>query len=178
MRRFLVVVALLGVAALPAGQVSAKPKPPTACKTRGLKTYPGDNASRSDIAQWMAEGATKARLPAELPVMAALVESGLRNLPGGDRDSAGFFQMRIGIWNEGAYLGFPDHPDLQLQWFVDQALIVEQARIAAGESLETLLSDDSGYGEWVADVIRPPEEFRGRYQLRLDEARSLICSTA
>jgi len=30
------------------------------------------------------------------------------------------------------------------------------------------------YGEWAADILRPPAQYRGRYQLRLSEARSLI----
>ena len=33
--------------------------------------------------------------------MASLVESGVKNLKGGDADSAGFFQMRVGIWDKG-----------------------------------------------------------------------------
>ena len=37
--------------------------------------------------------------------MAGLVESGLQNLDGGDADSVGFFQMRVGIWNKGDYAG-------------------------------------------------------------------------
>jgi hypothetical protein len=37
--------------------------------------------------------------------------------------------------------------------------------------------DDSGsYGDWIADVERPAAQFRGRYQLRLDEARKLVAS--
>jgi hypothetical protein len=153
-----------------------KPKPPFPCKFHGPKAYPGDSASMQAIAQWMAEGARKARLPVELPAMGALVESGLRNLAGGDADSAGFFQMRMGIWDSGPYAGFPQHPDLQLKWFIDQALLVEKQRLSQGASLDELLNDDQGYGQWVADVLRPAEQFRGRYQLRLGEARSLICS--
>jgi len=65
---------------------------------------------------------------------------------------------------------------LQLQWFVDQALAVERIRLAEGIPLDVLLTDESRYGDWVADVLRPAEEFRGRYQLRLADARSLICS--
>lgn len=131
--------------------------------------YPGDDASREAIAEWMARGARARGLPGELPVMAALVESGLRNLQGSDRDSVGFFQMRVSIWDQGPYAGFPDKPELQLTWFVDQALAVLLQRTAAG-----LPTDPSGYGDWIADVERPPEEFRGRYQLRLDEARGLL----
>lgn len=177
MERAFIFAVLVGVRALlPAMNLAAKPKPPLPCKVEGSETYPGDNAPRTALAQWMAEGALKAGLPVELPVMGALVESGLRNLPSGDADSAGFFQMRVSIWNTGAYAGFPQHPELQLQWFIDQALLVEQKRVAEGIPVEELLSDALRYGEWVAGVLRPPEPFRGKYQLRLDEARSLICS--
>ena len=69
---------------------------------------------------WARE-AQKRGLPAELPVMAGLVESGLRNLNYGDADSVGFFQMRVGIWDQGDYAGYPDKPELQLKWFLDQA---------------------------------------------------------
>ncbi len=111
----------------------------------------------------MAGEAQRRGLPPELPVMAALVESGLRNLPGGDADSVGFFQMRVSIWNRGDYAGYADRPELQLDWFLDHA---EQVGGRAG--------DGGGYGEWIADVERPAEQYRGRYQERLDEARDLL----
>ncbi len=120
----------------------------------------------------MARRARAQGIPGELPVMAALVESGLQNLNGADRDSVGFFQMRVGIWNSGPYAGFPDNPELQLTWFVDQALAVLRQRIAAGDV--GFGRDPARYGDWIADVEQPPEEFRGRYQLRLDEARGLV----
>jgi dTDP-glucose 4,6-dehydratase len=53
-------------------------------------------------------------------------------MKGGDRDSVGFFQMRVGIWNHGKYAGYPDKPELQLEWFVDQALAAGKKRAAAG----------------------------------------------
>ena len=68
-------------------------------------SYPGDDAPQAEIAAWMGSEAQKRGLPAELPVMAGLVESGLRNLDHGDADSVGFFQMRVGIWNKGDYAG-------------------------------------------------------------------------
>jgi hypothetical protein len=135
---------------------------------------PADNAPSPDIAGWMAQGAEAAGLPGELPVMGSLVDAGLRNLSFGDSDSVGYFAMRLAIWNSGAYAGFPDHPALQLQWFIDQALAVKRERIAEG--LGATLSDPLQWGDWVADVMRPAEEFRGRYQLRLDEARQLIAA--
>jgi len=118
----------------------------------------------------MAAEAHRRGVPPELPVMAALVESGLQNLSGGDRDSVGFFQMRLGIWNQGDYAGYPERPDLQLDWFLDQALAVKEQRIARGLPVD----DPRAYGEWVADVERPAEEYRGRYALRLQEAGELL----
>jgi hypothetical protein len=134
--------------------------------------YPGDTAASSVIAGWMAHGARARGLPGELPVMGALVESGLKNLNSGDADSKGFFAMREGIWNQGPYAGFPDHPELQLMWFGDQALDARAKRIAAGDA--TFGLDPSTWGEWNADVLRPAAQYRGRYQLRLEEARQLI----
>jgi hypothetical protein len=158
----LVVLALLAAAiAAPAAQ---------ACPRPGV--YPGDDASPESLAQWMAQGAETAGLPGELPVMAALVASGLKNLDYGDADSLGFFQMRSGIWNQGPYAGYPDHPELQLQWFIDQATDVRQARVAAGSA--DPITDDNMWGDWIADVMRPPEQQRGAYQPRLGEARQLI----
>ena len=63
--------------------------------------YPGDNASSEQIAAWMAHEAEKRGLPPQLPIMASLVESGMKNLNFGDADSVGFFQMRVGIWDQG-----------------------------------------------------------------------------
>ena len=136
------------------------------------RVYPGDYASSSAIAIWMADGAVRRGVPGELPVMGALVESGLRNAVVVGGDSVGFFQMRVGIWNQGEYAGYPDNPDLQLKWFLDQALAVKQSRVAGGDT--TYGGSESRYGEWAADILRPAAEYRGRYQPRLSEARALI----
>jgi hypothetical protein len=163
---FVLAAALASVALAPATASAAGTK----CSKR--VGYPGDNASKAAIARWMAHGARARGLPGELPVMASLVESGLHNINGGDRDSVGYFQMRVGIWNQGAYAGFPDHPQLQLKWFGDQAIAVRARRIGEGDV--DYGRDPSRWGEWDADVILPPEQYRGRYQLRLGEARQLI----
>lgn len=131
---------------------------------------PSDTAPRADIAAWMASEAKKRQLPAELPVMAALTESDLHNLKYGDADSVGYFQMRSGTWNQGEYAGFSDKPQLQLKWFLDQAEAVKRQRIAAGKPVD----DPNSYGEWIADIERPKFEYRGRYQLHLDDAHDLL----
>jgi cell wall-associated NlpC family hydrolase len=134
--------------------------------------YPGDNAPKYEIAAWMARQAHLAGLPAELPIMAALTESSLHNDNYGDRDSLGYFQMRTSIWNQGQYAGFADHPELQLKWFINEALSVRKERIAQGDT--TYGQDRSKWGDWVADVEQPAAEYRGRYQTHLDEADGLL----
>ncbi|MDA0185773.1 NlpC/P60 family protein, partial [Solirubrobacter phytolaccae] len=133
-------------------------------------TYPGDSAPKEQIAAWMAAQAKERGLPPQLPIMAGLVESGLQNLNHGHADSVGFFQMRVGIWNQGAYAGYPDKPELQMKWFLDQAEAVKKQRIVAGKPID----DPNSFGEWIADVERPAEQYRGRYQTKLAEANGLL----
>jgi len=140
---------------------------------------PADDAPRATITAWLATRALAAGLPGELPVMAALVESGLRNLPAEGSDAAGYFAMRVSIWNTGPYAGFPEKPELQVKWFIDQANAARATRIAAGDPF--FGQDSNQWGEWIADVERPAEHLRGRYQLALEEARTLMllgCGTA
>jgi cell wall-associated NlpC family hydrolase len=47
---------------------------------------------------------------------------------------------------------------------------VKQQRVSSGQAVD----DPNSYGEWVADVENPAGAYRGRYQLRLDEARGLL----
>jgi len=164
-------MALIGAAMLAVSSL-AMSTPAAAAPCVTPLAYPGDDAPRPAIAQWMADGAQQRDVPGELPVMAALVESNLSNLPPGGADTAGYFQMRVSVWNQGPYAGFPDDPVLQLRWFLDQARTVRDERVAAGDT--TFGQDPSGWGEWIADVERPAQQYRGRYQLRLDESRTLI----
>jgi cell wall-associated NlpC family hydrolase len=154
-------------AAAPSSDADGSPSPdlddaPTA--------YPGNDAPREQVAAWMAAVAKTRDLPPELPVMAGLTESGLRNLSYGDADSIGFFQMRLSIWNDGPYSGYQTQPEKQLDWFLDQAEAVKRQRIARGLSVD----DPDQYGEWIADIERPAEQYRGRYQGRLADARELL----
>ena len=134
-------------------------------------TYPGDDAKQHAIARWMARGAALRDLPEELPVMAGLAESGLRNLrhPGGS--FFGFFGMHRSL-NTGPYRGFPKDPELQLRWFTDTAVVVRQRRMAEG--YEDFGVESSGYGLWIADVERPAPENRDGYQPYLDDADALL----
>jgi WD40 repeat protein len=133
--------------------------------------YPGDSALPEEIAQWMGAAAEEAGLPAELPVIAALTESGLKNLNFGDADRVGFFQMSTRLWNRGKYAGFPDVPDRQVGWFLDRAKAVRTRMTQQG-------GDPAGrperYGEWAADVVLPAPQYRGRYQTKLADAQRLL----
>src|SRR3954469_2359822 len=133
--------------------------------------YPGDDAEQARIARWMARGAADRGLPHELPVMAGLTESGLRNIRGAS--FAGFFGMSRSL-NTGDYRGFPRNPDLQVRWFTDTAMLVRQRRVAEGRPDPA--DDPTAYGSWIADGERPARQYRSRYQTHLDEARGLIAN--
>ncbi|MFL5932117.1 MAG: NlpC/P60 family protein, partial [Gaiellaceae bacterium] len=159
-------------AAQPAAPVEPAGTPAALSLPDVSDVYPGDNAPKEQIAAWMARQAHKAGLPGELPIMASLVESRMSNINFGDADSVGYFQMRTSIWDQGEYAGYGEKPELQLKWFLDHALHEKQKRIARGDV--AFLKDSGKWGDWIADVERPAEEYRGRYQLRLGEARELL----
>jgi hypothetical protein len=117
----------------------------------------------------MARGAALRGLPGELPVMAGLAESGLRNLSGSA--FSGYFGMHRTL-NSGPYKGFKKHPERQLQWFTDTAVLVRQRHIAEGDT--EYGRDETGFGLWVADVERPAPENRSGYQKYLDDALELV----
>jgi hypothetical protein len=131
--------------------------------------YPGNIAAQERIARWMARGAGERGLPLELPVMAGLAESGLRNLRGSSYH--GFFGMHTSL-NAGDYRGFPRRPSLQLDWFLDTAALVRQRRVAEGGPDPA--ADALDYGLWIADVERPAPENRSGYQRYLTDARKLV----
>ena len=133
--------------------------------------YPGKGAERKTIALWMARAAALRDVPEELQVMAALAESGLRNLNRRGNPFAGFFSMHRSL-NKGPYRGFAKNPDLQLRWFLDTAVIVRQREIAEGA--EEYAGDPTAYGLWIADVERPAPENRDGYQPYLDDAGKLL----
>jgi hypothetical protein len=131
--------------------------------------YPGDGAGAERIARWMARGAADRGIPHELPVMAGLAESGLRNIRGSSY--AGYFGMHRSL-NTGEYRGFPRNPELQLDWFLDTAALVRQRRLAEGRADP---AEDAGrYGIWIADVERPAPQNRSGYQPHVERARELI----
>jgi hypothetical protein len=171
MRRLLPIVAALALVAAPtaSAQDGGGGMPAPDFTEPCPAVYPGDDAERDRIARWMARGAADRGIPHELPVMAAIAESGLRNLKG--EDYHGFFGMHESL-NAGEYRGFPHTPELQVKWFLDSAELVRQRRVAEGRPDPA--KDPTAYGSWIADVERPAPKNRSGYQPHLEEARDLI----
>ena len=74
--------------------------------------------------------------------------------------------------NKGDYRGFPRNPQLQLDWFLDTAVIVRQREVANGAEDYAATSDDLGL--WIADVERPAPQNRDGYQPYFDDADELL----
>jgi hypothetical protein len=170
-RRPATLVALLCLAAPAAANAQSGGAPVPGPDDPCPASYPGDDAGRKQLAQWMARGAAVRDLPEQLPVMAGLAESGLRNLHTRGNPFSGFFSMHRAL-DTGPYRGFRRDPELQLRWFTDTAIAVRQRKIAEGE--DEFGADPSGYGLWVADVERPARSNRDGYQPYLDDAEALI----
>jgi hypothetical protein len=83
-----------------------------------------------------------------------LVESGLRNLPGGDRDSAGWRQERASLYKD------PTNLEASVERFFDETRAVRHKYSRAGDL--------------AAAVQRPAAQYRGRYQAVSARAQSLM----
>lgn len=147
------------------------------------KVQPRESAR--SIARWMGSTAQAAGLPPELPVMAALTESALRNLVDGDRDSVGYFQIRVGIHGASSV----ETPEAQLRWFMDAATrtpnskrgrkegwtvdsLRQQIQSARTLNNSTLLA--YWLGAWCQDVER--SAYPDRYEKNLAQAQKLLYS--
>ena len=142
---------------------------PARAEMSDIGPYPGDDADKSEIAQWMADAARKVGIPGITPVMAALVESNLVNNPNQiDHDSTGFFQMRLSIHNNGRYKGYTENPKKQLLWFLDGALQMKEKYNGK------VPTDDKRLGEFIAKIEKPAAQYEYRYGEQGDEARKLV----
>lgn len=90
-------------------------------------------------------------------ISAGIVESGLRNINFGDRDSLGVFQQRP---SQG--------------WGTPQQ--IRDVPYAARKFFEAMLAANPGdnLGEWVANTQRPAEQYRGRYAEVMDRAAGIF----
>ena len=159
--------------ASPAAPVAAPPKPPRRHRrSAGRSTTPATTRPSSS-SRLAGAHAQKAGLPPELPVMAALVESGVANNPRRRRGLGRLLSdARRRSGTRASTRGYPENPKLQAKWFIDHALALKGKRIAAGDA--QFGKDPATWGNWIADVERPAAQYRGRYQMRLGEARGLL----
>jgi hypothetical protein len=91
-------------------------------------------------------------------VETGLVESNLKNLPGGDADSAGWRQERASIYKN------PTNLDASISRFFDETAAVKGKYGRAGDL--------------AAAVQRPAAQYRGRYQQRSGDAAALLGQSA
>jgi len=144
----LVVVAIGGAAAaLPAGCGTAGTATNFSAVTLDAEQMGNADTIVTTTASYRTRaGALLPAYAAVVAVAAADTESGLRNLPGGDRDSAGLFQIRTGLHGRDV----ATDPVKSTLWFLD-ALV----RVPNWRSIP--LTDAA------AAVERPAQAYRGRY---------------
>jgi len=146
-----------GLASLPAPSAIATAIDPA------LLPYPGDGAPPEAVARWMGAAATARGLPPELPVMTSLAETGLRNLPYGDRDSLGFFQQRPSQgWGTPEQVMDPYHA---LGIFLDRAAATD-----VGGRFSSL--GPAGLGDWCQAV--QISGFPDHFEEQLARAQALL----
>ena len=130
--------------------------------------YPGDDATKEQLAAWMAR-----RREARPPARAA--PSWPRSSNRGEepqlrrRRPVGFFQMRVGTGTRATTPATPTTPKSR-----SSGSSTRPSRQEATHRRGQSVTDPKQFGEWIADVERPAEQYRGRYQLRLDEANGLL----
>lgn len=110
--------------------------------------------------------AKKHGIPAELPIMTALVESNFTNVAGGDRDSVGMFQQRA-AWGP---FSVRHNPMKSLKLFLEGGQAGQRGAVDFKHQFKGRGS--SAYGQWCQAV--QVSAFPGRYQERLSEARRLL----
>ena len=139
-------------------------RPPPARSTTRATTRP-----RRSSPPGSARHAEKAGLPRELPVMAASWSPASPTSAAATRLGRLLPDARRDL-QQGPVRGLRDNPELQVKWFIDTALAVKKDRLAAADVVP---QGPDQWGKWIADVERPAEQYRGRYQERLAEAQAV-----
>ena len=150
--------------------------------TSAPPSHPVGAASQQDVACWLAAQSRSAGAPGELLVMAALTESGGKNLSYGDRDSVGYFQIRPSTNFAPAGFGIPPETKVSGEWWVqnpDAQAAWARAKIeaTAGGDRDADLSDPAALGAWAQSIEQ--SAYPDRYAQHYDQARELVkgCAT-
>ena len=102
--------------------------------------------------------------------MAALIESGMRNLTAATPTRSASSRCAPG---SGTAARTRATPTARSSSSTGSSTTPKRCRRSASRA-GLPIDDPKHYGDWIADVERPAEQYRGRYQLRLDEARELL----
>jgi peptidoglycan hydrolase-like protein with peptidoglycan-binding domain len=124
------------------------------------------NSPKLRLVHDLAIRAKKLGIPAELPIITALVESNFTNVAGGDRDSVGMFQQRA-AWGPFA---IRHDPRKSAELFFNGGLGGQRGAVDFKSRFKS--QGPSAYGAWAQAV--QVSAFPGRYQQRLAEARRLL----
>jgi peptidoglycan hydrolase-like protein with peptidoglycan-binding domain len=124
------------------------------------------NSPKLRLVHDIAMRAKKLGIPAELPIITALVESNFTNVSGGDRDSVGMFQQRA-AWGP---FSVRHNPRKSAEMFFKGGRGGQPGAVDFKSRFKS--RGPSAYGEWAQAV--QVSAFPGRYQERLGEARRLL----
>ena len=90
--------------------------------------------------------------------------------PGGRRRFGGVLPDAREHLEQGRLRGYPRQAGAPAQVVPRPRSGRKKQRVAQGLPVD----DPKSYGEWIADVESPAAQYRGRYQLQLDEAQALL----
>ncbi len=133
-------------------------------------SVPGYSAAQLGFVRTMVRQARAAGIPAELPVITALVETRLRNLSHGDRDSVGLFQQRA-AWGSFAHR---TNPEKSTHMFLYGGKAGQRGAVAFKSRFEGQTSADA-LGRWAQAV--QVSAYPDRYRTEVALARRLIAAS-
>ena len=124
------------------------------------------NSPKLKLVHDIAMRAKRLGIPAELPIITALVESNFTNVSGGDRDSVGMFQQRA-AWGP---FSVRHNPLKSAELFFKGGRGGQRGAVDFKSRFKG--RGAAAYGQWAQAV--QVSAFPGRYQQRLGEARRLL----
>lgn len=160
---------VVGPATWTALRGGSAPSPGTT-PTRPVGSVPGYSSTQLGYVRTMVAQARAAGVPPELPVITALVETRLQNLPRGDRDSVGLFQQRA-LWGS-----FADrtNPEKSTRMFLYGGKAGQRGAVAFKSRFAGQTSADA-LGRWAQAV--QVSAFPDRYAKEVALARRLIAAS-
>ena len=152
----------------PAQDTFAKAKSHVRVKTTRTAAIGTTAARRNALVRQMATAAKRAGVPAELPIMTALVESRFRNLNYGDRDSVGMFQQRNAWGSRAARM----NPSRATEMFLHGGAGGQRGAVAFKGRFANQPHNAQTLGRWAQAV--QVSAFPTRYANEYKNARAML----